>query len=479
MVEQATTRAPFQDETALRDAMRGIVEVRAGDVEILDADRFRNRLLDGLAYSSAFSSEPVRSVARWLIRASAPKLGIHLASIHDLYLAAGRGEYSNATAPAINVRGFAYDNAQAIYRAAKASDTHILIIEIARSEMGYGDMRPAEFTAVILAGAIRAGWTGPVFLQGDHFQLKQKGYEKDPIAEVDSARDLTREAIEAGFYNIDIDASTIVDIDLPELADQQEKNYRHTAELTAFIRDIQPPGITVSVGGEIGEVGMRNSTIGDLHAFMEGYLPSLAKMSEQAGRPLESISKISVQTGTSHGGTVLPDGTIKKVAVDFDVLEALSKAAREDYGMGGAVQHGASTLDPENFDRFAQVNAIEVHLATAFQNIFLDSPLFPAGLKARMYAFLDETFAAERKPDMTDLQFHYKTRKNVFGPFKREVWDIPESDRDAIMAELEETYVLIMQRLGVANSRDLVAKHIKPVIHPVEMSPGVAAILNR
>jgi len=263
-----------------------------------------------------------------------------------------------------------------------------------------------------------------------------------------------------------------VDIDEPDLVVQQEKNYRHTAELTAFIRSIEPAGITVSVGGEIGEVGKHNSTVADLDAFMTGFVPAMEQHSQVAGRELTGISKISVQTGTRHGGVLLPDGSIADVAVDFETLAELSQAARERYGLGGAVQHGASTLPEAAFGRFAEANAIEVHLATAFQSIVLDSEHFPAELRERQNAWLVENRAQERKEGETEQQFLAKTRKRVFGPFKREQWDLPEAARTEIMAELEATYSNIMQRLGVTGTSALVDRIIAPV--DIELPPSPA-----
>ncbi|CAD7780840.1 hypothetical protein BLFGPEAP_02647 [Candidatus Methanoperedenaceae archaeon GB50] len=53
---------------------------------------------------------------------------------------------------------------------------------------------------------------------------------------------LTQEAIEAGFYNIDVDPSTLVDYSKPTLMEQQKENYECTAEVTAFIRSLEPEG---------------------------------------------------------------------------------------------------------------------------------------------------------------------------------------------------------------------------------------------
>jgi len=212
------------------------------------------------------------------------------------------------------------------------------------------------------------------------------------------------EAIANGFYNIDIDTSTLVDLSQPDVKKQQYNNYIACAKLTHFIRQIQPRGIMVSVGGEIGEVGHKNSTPEDLRAFMEGFRESLRK-------GLIGISKISVQTGTTHGGVVLPDGTIAQVKLDFETLRTISRIAREEYGLAGAVQHGASTLPAEAFHKFPETETAEVHLATEFQNMIYDSRHFPKDLKAKMYDWLKVNAANERKEGETEEQFFYKTRK--------------------------------------------------------------------
>ena len=455
---------PFTDLTDLRSALDGIATSDGDGLDVRDVAGFREELVDRLVYSAVFGDETVKATSRWLIRAGAAALGAFPASIHDLYIAGGQGAYAHATAPAINVRGLSYDVMRTIFRAARTTDNKIVLFEIARSEMGYTDQRPAEYAAVALGAAIKEGHEGPVFIQGDHFQANAKKYASDPRVEIQAVRDLAREAIEAGFFNIDIDASTLVDISLPTLVEQQEINVRHTAELTAFIREIEPAGVTVSVGGEIGEVGKENSTVADLHAFMDGYLPALQREGEAAGRELAGISKISVQTGTSHGGVPLADGSIAEVKVDFATLAALSGSAREEYGLGGAVQHGASTLPEEAFDRFAEANAIEVHLATAFQNMIYESASFPASLRAEIYDHLAAHHADERKPDRTDAQFYYTTRKKGFGPFKRRFWDLPVETRDGIMADLEPRFELVMRRLGVAGSAGLVDRTVRRVL---------------
>ena len=85
--------------------------------------------------------------------------------------------------------------------------------------------------------------------------------------------------------------------------------------------------------------------------------------------------------------------------------------------MGGAVQHGASTLPDDAFDMFPGVDTVEVHLATGFQNIIYDSSHFPADLLKSIYKHLDDNYDNERNSQDTEDQFLYKTRKKSWGDF--------------------------------------------------------------
>ncbi|MCK4859496.1 MAG: class II fructose-bisphosphate aldolase, partial [Candidatus Omnitrophica bacterium] len=359
--------------------------------------------------------------------------GIYPASIQELYEARGQQKIGGFTVPAINLRGLTYILARAIFRVAKKHNAGAFIFEIAKSEMGYTDQRPAEYVGVCLAAAIKEDYQGPVFIQGDHFQVNAKKYSQDPKGEVQGIKDFIKESIASGFYNIDIDTSTLVDLEKPSVKEQQKLNYEICAELTKYIRLIEPKGITISVGGEIGEVGSQNSTPEDLDAFMEGYLETLPDGTK-------GISKISVQTGTSHGGVVLPDGNIAEVKLDFEVLRSISEIGKEKYGLAGAVQHGASTLPDEAFGKFPEVETAEVHLATGFQNMIYESKHFPADLREKMYKWLQENMQKEKKPNMTEEQFIYKTRKKALGPFKREMYNLSDEILESIGKELEAKF---------------------------------------
>jgi fructose-bisphosphate aldolase, class II len=325
--------------------------------------------------------------------------------------------------------------------------------------------------AVLIGAALREGYTLPLFIQGDHCQVNHKKYQADPSGEVGEVKKLIAEEIGAGFYNIDVDTSTLVDLSQASLEEQQRLNYEHAAEITAFIREQEPEGVTVSVGAEIGEVGMKNSTVEELHAFMTGYNRSIEGLGVQDG-----ISKISVQTGTSHGGVVLPDGTMADVKLDLQSLASLSQVARDDYGLGGAVQHGASTLPSNAFGNFPRIETAEIHLATNFQNIVFDHPRLPGELKERVRSWLEENAAGERKSGDTQEQFYYKARKKAIGPFKRDFWSLPEDVRSAIAADLENTFAFLFEQLNVNGTQEQVHRFIQaPMQHHAALKPVLVA----
>ena len=384
---------------------------------------------------------------------AAYKKGIYPASIQEFYMARGRDEFAGFTVPAINLRSMTYDLARAIFRVAIKNNSGAFVFEIARSEIAYTKQPPIEFASMVMAAAVKEGYSGPVFIQGDHFQANAAKFKENPHAEIEALQALIWDAITSGFFNIDIDSSTLVDLSKPNLKEQQLLNYEVCAKLTQFIRNNEPKGNTISVGGEIGEIGHQNSTPEDLTAFMEG-------VAEKLGKGLVGISKISVQTGTTHGGVVLPDGSIAQIKLDFNTLKTLSEIARKKYGLAGAVQHGASTLPPEAFHKFVECETAEVHLATEFQNMIYESKHFPADLKQKIYAWLKVNAANEAKQGETEDQFLYKTRKKGLGPFKKEIMRLPHETRDAIAAEIETKFDFLFKQLNNVNKRDLLNKYI-------------------
>src|SRR3954466_4356753 len=214
----------FESVKEMLDAVKPAASVLTDRVSVTDPGAIGGEVIDKLAWTAAFGADAeLKGTARWIIRSLGAAAGIRPASIHDLYLAMGRGDAGGFTVPAINVRAMAYDTARAVIRAAKKLDAGAFIFEIARSEIGYTEQRPHEYAAVLFAAALREGFSGPLFIQGDHVQTNAKKYNSpEREKELETLRSLIREEIAAGFYNIDIDTSTLVDLDKATLAEQQE-----------------------------------------------------------------------------------------------------------------------------------------------------------------------------------------------------------------------------------------------------------------
>jgi fructose/tagatose bisphosphate aldolase len=444
--------------------------VEDGRFVVVDETAFRADGVRTLAWTATFAEDPgLVEIARWMIREASEALGAPSASIHELYMARGRGEVAGFTVPAVNLRTQVFDMAAVMCRAAQSIDAGTIVFELARSEQEYTYQRPGEYLSSVLAGCVSAGWQGPVFVQGDHYQFNAKKYAADPEGTTEAIRRLTSEALRVGYGNIDIDSSTLVDLSFPTVDEQQRTNYERAAEITALIREQQPDDMIVSVGGEIGEVGKQDSTEQELRAYLEGYRREL---NVRAGESAVGLSKVSVQTGTSHGGVPLPGGGVAEVKLDFGTLERLSAVCRE-YGLAGAVQHGASTLPDELFHRFAEVETAEIHLATGFQNLLYDHPAFPADLRTEMEQWCRVNTADERKEGESEDVFLYKTRKKALGPFKRVLWELPT--KDEILAAQEAKLRYLFQQLGITGNRALVERYVRRPPRSHDAPPSLRA----
>lgn len=420
------------------------------NIKILNESSLRKSVIDLLVEKAVFGTDDEKKHSRWLIWEAALTLNIYSSSIYALYTARGKEEIPlNFTTPAFNFRGMTYDTVRALFKTAKEQNVGAFICEIARSEMGYTNQSPEEYVSVILAAAIKESWSGPVFIQGDHFQAKAISPGVPKEGEIDILKKLITEAIEAGFYNIDIDTSTLVNLEKSTVVEQQESNIKYTLELLHQVRASQPKNLIISVGGEIGHIGGVNSTVQDFKVYMNGLLAGLNN--KETG-----ISKVSIQTGTSHGGVILPNGRLANVDIDFSILGKISSYGRKVYKIAGAVQHGASTLADEHFAHFPATQAIEIHLATGFQNLIYDHPHFPKDLLEKIYTWLDETKLDEKKANWSDDQFHYKLRKKGWGRFKHDLWHIDSEAKKAIFTTLEERFEFLFKSLNVINTKELV-----------------------
>jgi hypothetical protein len=472
----------FKNLNDLKIELHHAISFHDSSLKINKKEHITHELLDKLVYTTVFSTdESLKAKTRRIIHTLALEYGSTSASIRPLYQALGEGKIHGFTVPAMNVRMMTYDTVRAMFRVAKQKKAGALIIEIARTESEYTFQPPDEFVTVVLAAAIREGYSDPIFIQGDHCQFNAKKYTADPHAEIMRIKDWVTLLLDAGFRNIDIDGSTLVDLSKPSLTAQQKDNAFVTAEMTRFIREQErklqsfkdakmqrehnfDPDLIgaetlqlwssatsqVVIGGEIGHIGDTNSTLEDFEAFMHQYLNQVPRGS--------GISKVSVQTGTSHGGIISADGKVQAMPVDFSVLETIGKVAKEKYQLAGPVQHGASTLPLGVFHKFVNAHTAEIHLSTGFQNIVYDT--MPDTLRETMYTWAKKELKDEWTTGWTENQFLYKVRKKTWGPFKKELWNLSETEKRPIIYALEEYLTKIYDELHIEGTIDAVRKYV-------------------
>jgi len=162
------------------------------------------------------------------------------------------------------------------------------------------------------------------------------------------------------------------------------------------------------------------------------------------------ISKVAIQTGSTHGGVVSPTGDVLQPNIDFEAITSIGSVARSKYGMGGVVQHAASTLEDTTLAQFPTAGTLEIHLATQFQTIIFD--LLPTHLKDEMNQWIMTNLIAERLDGWTDEQFLYKLRKKSLGHFKKDIWGIDETTKKKTVQALETRLVTICTELNIPNA---------------------------
>ena len=357
---------PAATVSDLMAALAGSAHVAGGELVIDDESRLRGDGIRATVWSATFSEDKdVVEAARWIVWEASQLLGAPSASIHDLYMARGRGEVHGFTVPAINLRTQVFDMAATMCRAAQEIDAGAIIFELARSEQEYTFQRPGEYITSVLAGCIAAGWQGPVFVQGDHYQFNAKKYAADPeatteaIRKADARRD-RRRLRQHRHRQLDAGRPLAAHGRRPAAHQLRAGRRAHGAHPRARARRPDRQHRRRDRRGRQGE----------LHRGRAARLPRRlpARADRLAGPDALGITKVSVQTGTSHGGVPLPGGGVATVKLDFGTLERLSAVAAK-YGLAGAVQHGASTLPDELFHHFPTVETAEIHLATGFQNL--------------------------------------------------------------------------------------------------------------
>jgi len=405
-----------------------------------------NNQLEKTARDLAFASLDEQKEIRLEIEEEGERQGLHFDSLAPIYQGMARGSYIGFTVPAVNLRGLVFDTARAVFQAARAIHAGPFVFEIAPSELAAGRQSFDEYAGEVLVAALAEGWHGPLFLQGDHFALEDSG--ADAFTRLIETASL---AVRAGFYQIDIDASDLVNAAGATAEQRQQVNAQATARAIHMLQHLEPVKKSILIGGEVGQIGGELTSETEMHAF-------LSLVRGQFGPGETGIGKVSVNTGTQHGGLVNAAGKLERMNVDFELTKRLSAMARRDFGLPGVVQHGASTLSLDQLARLPGCGVNEVHLATGIQNLVFDHPTFPKPLLERMKRELTGVVQNRTTPENGALEpgeqsaIFYHQRWQSWGIYKKELWGLPEPVKTALRVSLREWFQQVFEALKLGGT---------------------------
>ncbi len=408
---------------------------------IINRDHLLSHGIDKLVYTAQFGPEEVQKRAQEMIRDLSVLSHCPSSSTSKLY-SHRLTNHLSFTTPAFNIRTLTYDLARCLFRLMKQTKTSSVVFELSKSERGYTEQTFPQFTSSILAAAIKEGYIGPVFMQADHTQVDLENYKKDAVGELNHLKSLIKEAIQSGMRNIDIDASTLVDLSKPTSIEQQKDNIIITAELINSARMHEKSEYPLTIGGEVGHIGEQNTTKEEVEVFLSEVKKRLEK---------DGMQKLSIQTGTTHGGIVSKEGETQKMEVDFALLSDIASIV-SPYELLGVVQHGASTLPLTLFSSFPASHTLEIHLSTHMQNILFET--LPQEIKETL-----ENWTLEKHPH-TDMklskeQHLYKTRKFSLGEHKQLLWEMPSEEKEAFLTSASAYFSSLFESLQIHNTKEI------------------------
>jgi hypothetical protein len=253
---------------------------------------------------------------------------------------------------------------------AKELDSKLFIFEQAVGEAIYAAQPPAEYTAAVLAAAYARGHQGPVFMQADHDQVNASAYLEEQRggnrqAGRHHARAGRRRLLQHRYRRLDRGRSLAADGAGAAAPQRGADRAFHAIRARHRAQGRHHLARRRDRRGRAREHHARRAA--RVHGGLREELAA-------KGKALVPVSKISINTGTYHGGKMQPDGKLADVTVDYELLKTISDICRADFNMSGAVQHGASTLPGHQLAKFPGTGAVETHLALGFTNLTFDHP---------------------------------------------------------------------------------------------------------
>src|SRR4051794_13868331 len=196
---------------------------------------------------------------------------------------------------------------------------------------------------------------------------------------------------------------------------------------------------------------------------------AIRRMVSSAGRTSPQASRASCAS-TPRTESALGSGSSGAEADSIEQVLHVGLGPRQRGLRAGLPSQRAVQVDLENF------RELVVYRRDRPGHSELDHPRLPAELRERLRSWVDENAAGERKSGDTNEQFYYKARKKAIGPFKQDLWSLPEEIRGAIAGDLEKTFAFLFEQLNVNGTQDQVNRFIQaPIQHHAALKPVLVA----
>ncbi len=318
-----------------------------------------------------------------------------------------------------------------------------VLFEIAKSEVGYTGQTPADLYGAITAKAQELEFDAPYAVHGDHIGVKSTA-----DADVQSAADLIKAELAAGFTSFAIDASHIFDVNAATVRDQLAGNI----EVTTRLANLIPNELSLEV--EVGEIGKKNPETGEQElTSVEEAVTFIEALQENGVYP----DLIACHNGSAHGNIYDEDGNIvEQIGIDEQRTRDIA-AAIKPLGVQIA-QHGITGTPLHLMHRLIDAGIAKGNVGTNWQNIALET--LPDDLVKRMEEWtMDSDKVAmmrKKKPNMSDRELLGKNIKHSIQHFKDEIAQLSDDDLAPVYAKTKESADAFFEAFNAVGSADRV-----------------------
>ena len=444
----------------LSDTIKGCLQVKSGQVNIIDQNIACGTLTDRLIYNAVFHPDiQIKGTSRWLIKAIAQASQIFPASLNGVLDFSKQQGNMRLSIPVFQLPGFSYTMARAIFRAARENNARAFIFEMDSNQISHANQTLGEYSTIVAAAAVREGFKGPIFIQGNHILAHKRDFQQNPNQEKECLKKSINNAINCGFFNLWLDTFQVA---LPTQMGTK-KNLNSIAllyaEITDSVRTLEPQGLDISLGCKLNPFQELCLEEQDIKEFMEYFQTTLQSLNPGA----KGISKLGFSPESNSSTPKQINQPHELEYLDPNTLIRLSKYANEKYGLVTRLNLKPSDISQNTLKRFSGIGNAELKIQLEYQALIIDHHDFPSEFKGE----LNFNFPNRVEEEKIRSPISHK----AFGIFKEKFWTLPEPLQQDISKELETTVSSLFKTLQIGNTQEWV--------FPLPSSPPVLLSLSK